>query len=297
MDFNKAIEFATSSSAYINLNTITAAPTVGTPFSGYVVESISYANASIGGFTGPLAQRDGLEADIALIGPRQVQLVVQVYGSSEADLYDKLNDISSAMAPYPSFASSVDGFRDLRFSQSTISNTAYSSTGVIPLRMRLRPTSIPNYNLSNDLVTARTSDRGVSTKAAITLLAKDPRKLAQTATTGSISVSASTTSSTTVTNPGNYNAYPVLTIVNASASSQTATISSSLWTSVVVLPASSTVTLDSEDRFAKIGTTLRMDLVSGTSTGFPYLVSGDNTITVSALTSVTITYSFFGAWL
>ena len=305
MDFNKAIELATSSSTYINLNTITAAPTVGTPFSGYVVESVSYANAGISGFTGALAQRDGLEADIAFIGPRQVQMIVQVYGSSEADFYDKLNSLNGALAPYPAFAASDDGFRDLRFSQATISNTAYSSTGVIPLRMKLRPQALPAYTLANDLVTARTSDRGVSTKASITFLAKDPRKLTQTPLSGSLNVFNNGSTTPVLTNNGNYTAYPTFIVANSLTSFQTLTISGStgtttIWSSSFTIPGSTTVTIDSSDRFVKTGTstlTLNMSLISGSTTSFPYLPPGATTITVDAMTSTTITYSFDEAWL
>jgi hypothetical protein len=305
MDFNKAIEFAISSSEYINLNTITSAPTVGTPFSGYVVESVSYANAGISGFTGALAQRDGLEADIALIGPRQVQMVIQVYGSTEADFYDRLNSLNGSLAPYPSFATADDGFRNMRFSQSTISNSGYSATGVIPLRIKLRPQALPSYALSNDLVTARTSDRGVSTKATITFLAKDPRKLTQTALSGSIGVSSSTTSTTSLTNNGNYTAYPTFVVTSSHTASQTLTITGStgtatIWSSVFTIPASTTVTIDSSDRFVKTGTstlTLNMSLISGSTTAFPYLPPGLTSVTVSAMTSTTITHSFNEAWL
>ena len=293
MDFNKAIEFATSSSTYINLNTITTAPTVGTPFSGYVVESASYANASINGFTGSLAQRDGLDADIALIGPRQVQLIVQVYGSSEADFYDKLSALNSALVPYPSFASSDDGFRNFRFSQSTVSNAGYSSTGVIPLRMKLRPTSIPGYTLSNDLVTARTSDRGVSTKASLTFVAKDPRKLSQSDISGTLS------SSTVLTNNGNYNAYPTITLVSTAA--QTATISTSSWTvSVSISSGTTTTVIDGVDRRILVGGSLNMSKLQSATTQMPIIYPGSQTVTLSStasLSTLTATYSYAEAWL
>ena len=282
MDFNKAIEFATSSSTYINLNTITTAPTVGTPFSGYVVESASYANASINGFTGSLAQRDGLDADIALIGPRQVQLIVQVYGSSEADFYDKLSALNSALVPYPSFASSDDGFRNFRFSQSTVSNAGYSSTGVIPLRMKLRPTSIPGYTLSNDLVTARTSDRGVSTKASLTFVAKDPRKLSQSDISGTL-----------------YNAYPTITLVSTAA--QTATISTSSWTvSVSISSGTTTTVIDGVDRRILVGGSLNMSKLQSATTQMPIIYPGSQTVTLSStasLSTLTATYSYAEAWL
>ena len=298
MDFNREIKIATGSatSAYLNLNSITTAPTVGTPFSGYVVESVAYANAGISGFMDSLAQRDGAEANIALLGTRQVQLIVQVYGSSSADFFDKLNALNSSLQPYPSFATSDDGFRALDFDQATVSTGSYTS-GFINMRMKVRPTSIPTYNLNNDLVTPRTTDRGISTKAAISLMAKDPRKTNQTATTGTINVSSSTTTTTTLTNNGNYVAYPTFVFVNAATASRTATITTSAWTSVVTLPASSTVTLDSYNRTAKVGTTLRMDLIATGTTSMPYLLAGATVITVSAMESVTGTYSFNEAWL
>jgi len=298
VDFNREIKIATgtATSSYLNLNSITTAPTVGTPFSGYVVESVAYANANVGGFLDSLAQRDGAEANIALLGTRQVQMIVQVYGSSSADFFDKLNAINSSFQPYPAFATSDDGFRSLDFDQATIDTTSYTS-GFINMRIKVRPTSIPAYNLSNDLVTPRTTDRGISTKVAISLIAKDPRKIRQTATTGTINVSSSTTTTTTLTNNGNYVAYPTFIFVNAATASRTATISTSSWTTVLTLPASTTVTLDASNRTAKVATALRMDLITTGTTSMPYLLAGATVITVSAMASVTGTFSFNEAWL
>jgi len=87
VDFNRSIKIATgtSSSAYLDLNSITTAPAYGTPFSGYLTESVAYSNSTVNGFLDSIAQRDGAEADNAFLGLRQVQLIVQVYGSSSAD--------------------------------------------------------------------------------------------------------------------------------------------------------------------------------------------------------------------
>jgi len=291
VDFNKAIQIATSSSAYLNLNSITAAPTVGTPFSGYVVENVSYANANVSGFVEAIAQRDGVEANIALVGPRSIQLIVQVYGSTSEDFYDKLNALNSAFQAYPSFASADDGFRALDFTQGTVVTSAYSSSG-IPMRLKVRPVALPSYTLQNDRVTPRTLDRGISTKAAVNLIAKDPRKIAQSPQTGTLVDNATTT----VTNNGNYNGYPTLTFVNA-GSQQTATLSTSSWTSSFVLPASTTVVVDCDKRKVLVGTTLRMDLVLASTTAFPFFVPGANAVALTDLTSVTTTYSFSEAWL
>ena len=299
MDFSKAIQIATgtATSAFINLNSITAAPTVGTPFSGYLVENVSYANAGISGFTESQAQRDGVEADIALLGARQVQMVVQVYGSSLADFYDKLNDLNGAMRPYPSYATSDDGFRELRFVQPTAITTSNNTTGLLNLMLKVRPTSLPSYQLNNDMVTPQTSDRGVSTRASVTLFSKDPRKLSQATRSRSLGVSGAVPTVTSVTNDGNYNAYPDVTIVSVSGATQTATISSSLFTTSVVVPANTTVTINGKELTVYVGSTLRMDLVLAETTSFPYLVPLGNSVTVSALTSFTVTFNYQEAWL
>jgi len=299
MDFSKEIKIATgtATSAFVNLNSITAAPTVGTPFSGYVTESVSYTNASISGFTESQAQRDGAEADIALLGPRQVQMIIQVYGSSLADFHDKLNDLNGAMRPYPSYATADDGFRELRFVQPTAVTTSNNSTGLLNLMLKVRPMSLPSYQLNSDMVSPQTSDRGVSTRASVTLLAKDPRKLSQAVRSRSLSVSAVSSTVTSVTNDGNYNAYPDVTIVSVSGSTQTATISSSLFTTSLVIPPNSTVTINGKERTVYIGSTLRMDLVRAATTSFPYLVPLGNSITLNPLTSFTVSFSYQEAWL
>jgi hypothetical protein len=299
MDFSKAIQIATgtASTAFINLNSITAAPTVGTPFSGYLVENVSYANAGIGGFTEALAQRDGVEADIALLGARQVQMVVQVYGSSLADFYDKLNALNGSMHPYPSYATSDDGFRELRFVQPTAITTSNNTTGLLNLLMKVRPTALPSYQLNNDTVSPQTSDRGVSTRASVTLFSKDPRKLSQSTRTASLNVSASTSTTSTVANDGNYNVYPDVTFVSTHGSTQTATISTSLFTTSLVIPASTTVTISGDERTVTAGGVLRMDLVLAATTILPYMVAGDTTVTVSALTSTTVSLAYKEAWL
>lgn len=297
MDFNAAIKISTgtATSSFINLNSITTAPTVGTPFSGYIVERVSYSNAGISGFVDSLAQRDGAEADIALLGQRQTQIIVQVYGSSSADFYDKLDAINSALQPYPSFAASDDGFRSLDFTQAT-NGSAYSSTG-IPMRLKVRPQGIPSYSLDNDFTTPRTSDRGISTKVAITLSSKDPRKINQTSITGSFSSAAT---SATLTNNGNYRAYPTFTIVTTSA--QTVAISTPLWTTSISVSAGTTTTVvNAFTRTVTVGGSLNMAKVNSTTTEFPYLPSGGTVVTItpsvgwSGITS--LTYSFQEAWL
>lgn len=298
MDFSKSISISTgtATSSVLDVNSITAAPVSGTPMSGYIVQGISYAAAGISGYMDSRAQTDGADTDIAVLGPRAVNVIVQVYGSTIGDFLDKIDAVNSACNPYPYFAESSDGFRDLRFNQPTVSYAAYSSSG-IPMRFRVRPTALPSYSLDNGLYTPQTSDRGLTTRMQLSLVAKDPRKISQNVSSGSLNISSSTTTTTSITNNGNYKAYPTTIFINTSTASRTATISTSAWTSVITLPGSSTVTIDSEERTVKIGTTLRMDLIGAATTALPQLLPGSNTITISAMANVTATYSFYEAWL
>lgn len=292
MDFSQPITIATSTSASLNLNSLTAAPSAGTPLSGYMVDSLSYTNAPVTGFVDSLAQRDGAEADIALLSPRSVQIVCQVYGSSQADFYDKLNALNAALEPYPSFAAAVDGFRNLDFTQPTATYGAYASTG-IPMRIKVRPTSLPSFNLRSGNVTPQTTDRGLATSVQINVVAKDPRKICQTAITGTLS------SSTTLTNNGNYNAYPTFTLVATAA--QTATISTSAWTvSVAIASGTTTTVIDGENRKVLVGGVLDMAKLQLTTTRMPIIYAGTNSVTLSStasLTTITATYSYNEAWL
>lgn len=299
MDFTKSISISTGTSTALalDINSITTAPSAGTPFSGYLLQGISYAAAGISGYVDARAQTDGVDTDIAVLGPRSISAVVQVYGSTIGDFMDKIDTLNSACNPYPPFAESTDGFRDLRFTQPTISYAAYSTSG-IPLRFKVRPTSLPSYSLDNTLYTPQTSDRGLTTKMQLNFFAKDPRKISQTVSSSSLNISTTTTTTTSITNNGNYKSYPTMVFINSATTARTATISTTSWTSVVTLPASTTVTIDSEERTVRVGSTLRMDLIGAATTALPYLSPGTNTITISAIAAtVTATYSFYEAWL
>lgn len=299
MDFNKSIQIATSSSTFLNLNSITSSPSANKHFDGYVTQDVSFSNASIGGFIDPLAQRDGAEADLAIMGVRGIQMIVQVYGSTIGAFNDNINALNSALQPYPSFASANDGFRALDFYQPTVSYAAYSSTG-IPVRLYVRPTALPSYQINNDLFTPRvigSVDRGLAATFRIGLMAKDPRKVCQTAVSGTFT---SSTATQTITNNGNYNAYPTFTL--ASTSPQSVTISSAYFTASILVSgttASATV-VNSDTRVVTYAGSLNMSKVNAATTTFPFFVGGNNSVTVtpsSSWTGLTVSYTFNEAWL
>ena len=301
MDFGKAVNISTGSatSSYLNINSITAAPTAGTPFSGYMIETVSYANGQYAGFMDTLAQRDGLDTDIALLPQRNTTVIVAVYGSTSKDFYDKLNDLNSAFQPYPAFAESEDGFRALDFNQPT-NNATYTANG-IPMRLSVRPTALPVYNLSSTIVTPQTSDRGLTTRASIALMSRDPRKLCQTAVTGTISLSSGS-GTTSLTNNGNYNAYPTFTIITNLSTSATLTLSTSSWTTALTIgTGAKTTILNSTLRTVTSNGSLLMSSLASTTTRMPFLPGGATTVT-AAFTGGSgypndISYSYQEAWI
>jgi hypothetical protein len=291
MDFNFAIELQTASATYLNINSVTASSVGATPVSGYKVEQVNLAQSGINGFLDSLAQRDGLDSAEAFLGARQIQLIVSVYGSSLSDFWGKVDALSGSLAPYPAAFATDDGFRKIRFS------IPYSG-GNRTLYLKVRPTALPSY-LADRQTSIGDSVRGFAQRFALAFIAKDPRKINDTALTGSISITGST-GSASITNNGTYVAYPAFTIISTAAG--TATIScAGFWTSVISVPTgSNTIVVDAEARTVKIGTTLRMDLVQSTTTAFPSLQSGVNaiSITISGSPGITsISYSFNEAWL
>jgi hypothetical protein len=127
----------------------------------------------------------------------------------------------------------------------------------------------------------------------INVVAKDPRKICQTAITGTLS------SSTTLTNNGNYNAYPTFTLVATAA--QTATISTSSWTVAVSIASGTTTTvIDGENRRVLVAGALNMSKLVSTTTQMPIVYAGTNSVTLTStasLTTLTATYSYQEAWL
>ena len=184
-----------------------------------------------------------------------------------------------AFQPYPAFAESEDGFRALDFNQPT-NNATYTANG-IPMRLSVRPTALPGYNLSSTIVTPQTSDRGLTTRASIALVSRDPRKLCQTAVTGTISLNYGS-GTASLTNNGNYNAYPTFTIITNLSTSATLTLSTSSWTTALTIgTGAKTTILNSTLRTVTSNGSLLMSSISAATTKMPFLPNGATTVTAA----------------
>jgi hypothetical protein len=290
MDFNFAIELQTASATYLNINSVTASSVGATPVSGYKVEQVNLAQSNVNGFLDSLAQRDGLDSAEAFLGARQVQLIVSVYGSSLSDFWSKVDALSASLSPSPAAFLSEDGFRKIRFS------VPYSG-GNRTLYLKVRPQALPSYVVDRQ-TSVGDSVRGFAQRFTLAFIAKDPRKINDTTSTGSFTVSSSS-GSATIANSGTYVAYPTMTLISSGTS--TATIScAGFFTAVISCPAgTNTILINAEDRTVKIGSTMRMDLLLGATTALPSLQPGSNALTVTSSNSTLsgLSYSFNEAWL
>lgn len=195
MDFNKPISIQTTSSAYLEINTLTSAIAPATPLSGYIVDSITLGAAAVRGFIAENAQRDGIQAAEAFFGSRDVGVIVQVFGSTLGDFWDKLDALTIANVPYPTAFEADDGFRKLTF---------YSPTGVTDRQvyMSVRPSALAGVRVNKNMSQGATN-KGFATNVQLNFVAIDPRKISVTESTQSISAGT-----TTVSYTGNYEFYP-----------------------------------------------------------------------------------------
>ena len=195
MDFNQPIAIQTTSSAYLEINTLTSAIAPATPLSGYIVDSVTLGAAGVRGFIAERAQRDGIQAAEAFFGPRDVSIIVQAFGSTLGDFWDKVDALSIANDPYPDAFEADEGFRNLRF---------YSPTGSTSRQvyMSVRPTALAGVRVNKNM-SQGAANKGFATNVQLNFVALDPRKISVTEYTQSI-----TTGTTTVSYAGNYEFYP-----------------------------------------------------------------------------------------
>lgn len=191
----------------------------GRPSSGYVVDSIEPSRVGAVGYIDKRAIQDGLDANDIYLGGRDLGVVVTAYGSTWGDFWDKTQDLLAAFSPTLAYAadSANAGFLAFDFIQPTADTASWPTATYaygIPLRYYLRPVGPPAYTLRRDEV-GGDETQGLSHRFDISLIAKDPRKYAQTETSYTI-----TTSTQTGTYRGDYPTKPIITFaVTATGSS------------------------------------------------------------------------------
>ena len=194
----------------LSLNTVTRTAG-GVPTSGYLIERFSPDPPPPTAYLEKRALADGLDASDVFLGGRTFNLIVTAFGSTAGDFWDKAQDLFEAFSPTIAYDSDSanKGFLAFDFSQPTaLVSTWPTSTypNGIPMRYYVRPLGAPTYAIERD------KDGGSLTTGrvkpfTVPLIARDPRKYLQSATT----TGQFTTTNQTATYRGDYWTYPVIT--------------------------------------------------------------------------------------
>lgn len=180
IDLNSPITFENGVGTDFNLNTVIGSQVLtggGVPLSGYSVAAVSVGSVMPVGYEDPKATTDGLDTAEVYAGRRIVSIQLDIYGSSRADLFKKMQDIANLMRFMPKRYELTDGFRKLKGRLLT-TDANHQAEGDIPVYFYARPMQIPQ----SDSVTAQFAGSdalGYSAKMILRFLCKYPFKYHQ----------------------------------------------------------------------------------------------------------------------
>jgi len=178
----------------------------GAPSIGTTIDRINVSDIDVAAYLERRALTDGLNASDVYLGGRRVVIDAAVFGSSIAHGWDQLQAFQRAY--HPRIAYNADtanlGFLAFKFRQPTTSTASWSA-GYIPLQFYLRPIRPVQYTVDR-ATSGGVGGKGIAFRARAELVARDPRKYAQTATALSI-----TTSAQTVSKLGDYPSFGIVT--------------------------------------------------------------------------------------
>jgi hypothetical protein len=280
-------------SAPIAYNGVTLQPPSASPSGavrrGVEIENIDISSVQVDAYYDPKALAVGVDASDVYERARLVSISAAVLGTTKGDVWDQAQSVLSAFNP--SIAYNADtanlGFLAMTFRQPTIDTSTWSA-GYIPMQMYLRPAAPPRFVVERGR-TSDTAGRGFSLPVTLSLLARDPRKYAQTQQTISI-----TTATQTATYRGDYPTWPILSFsMSASGSSSFAlTVAGGTITLNLATTTTGTFTFNYQTRtLTDANGTVRADLISSVSS--VRQVKSGSTVYASSTTgmsSVTLTY-------
>jgi hypothetical protein len=196
--------------SYNGLLINTAVVAAGTPTRGYRIDRFAPEPPPPSSYVEKRALGDGLDVGDVFLGGRQFGLIVTVLGTSAGDFWDLAQDLFAAFSPTIAYEADTAnrGFLDYDFHQPTADIVTWPTSAYpygIPLRYYMRPSSGPAYALERERDNA--GARGHAKQFSIQLLARDPRKYLQTATT----TGQFTTANQTAVYRGDYWTYPIIT--------------------------------------------------------------------------------------
>lgn len=283
MDLSQAITISRPGQADLDINSVRDPRVVGTePLSGYSVERVDYSSVSVQAFTENLPALDGVDSYDPYLGARQINMMVNVYGSTHADFWDKVNALNSALQAMPQAADvsvypalPVDGRRKLSFKQETNATGSHVTDGYMDLYMLVRPLALPRFNVEKASASGDTA-RGYAARFTVGVIAEDPYRYFSATQT----VSRTGAGTISITNRGTAVAWPVVTWGSGGT---TSVRSASLGAKVV---SHTTGTTAITDTFKSASSTDSASLSSYTFFSIP---PGTSTITVAGPGTISIT--------
>lgn len=219
--------------------------TTGAPADGWELISADISPIGVTQYLDKKALQDGMDAIEVYENARTIHMIVGVYGSTKGSFWDNLETLLHSFNPVIAYNADTAnvGFLALNFYQPTASISTWPTSTYpngIPLRFYARPAASPTYNLDRERLSGFGA-KGLSAQAALTLIARDPRKYNQTAISTSL-----TTGHAALSYKGNFPTFPVVTFsLSASGSSAfSVTIEHSVITIDLSALSSGTYTLD-----------------------------------------------------
>jgi hypothetical protein len=207
MDLSAAVTIQRPGAAPLDINSIRDPNAIGSsPVSGYMIEQVDFSSVPITAFTEDTPLVDGVDSYDPYLSARTINIALSVYGSSYGDFWDKITALTAAFQAQPKAADtgtypalSADGQRKLSFTQPKVG-------GTYNLYMMVRPMALPRF-MTDAASAAGDSTRGYSVRCTISLMAEDPYKYFETASTFSRTGSGSLS----VVNSGTAIAWPTVT--------------------------------------------------------------------------------------
>jgi len=174
MDFTKPVRIYTSTTEYVDINSLATTLRGPKPITGFRVDQVAYNTSQVRGYLDQRALRDGVDYTEPFLGARPVQIAVSVYGETLGDFWDQCDILSKALSPMPTNWTTTYGVRPMRFFQPTRSQGADFPYG-IELELGVRPTTLLQFT-ANRTMSVGMETGGFSQRVTVGLLAPDPRK-------------------------------------------------------------------------------------------------------------------------
>lgn len=147
---------------------------VGSGISGSVLDSIDYNDVDVVQFMEKRSLEDGMDVGDVYKGARRIRVAGTLYGTTRADLYDRLDDLRAALDPVLAQADEPadKGYQPFYFSTPTLRLVEFE-TGYIDKRLLAMPRAL-GYMLQRDTQGGDGMD-SLAIPFQATLVCADPR--------------------------------------------------------------------------------------------------------------------------